>query len=91
MMGCCGMRPATFDRALEALKIVLQLSSFAVITHFILSDKGPHLIDVRKISDFWIPLVAVKLTQLISILVCFLGTVFPAYSDTLGTRQKVSV
>ena len=46
----------------------------------LLNTRGPYLNDVHKISGFFdppSPLVTVTLTQLISTLVCFLGTPLP--------------
>ena len=75
MIGFCGMRPATFDRALEALKIVLLLSSFAVLTNFIFAD-------TENIKDFVTTVVVAVFVLMVFISYLMLSIV------TEGSRNK---
>ena len=54
-IGCIGRtRPAIFDRALVAIELVLALTSFSLVTHFIF--RGDVHMTSAKLIDFWSPL-----------------------------------
>ena len=71
-IGCIGRtRPAIFDRALVAIELVLALTSFTLVTHFIF--RGDVHMTSAKLIDFWIPLPLVTVRQPISTWACFWG------------------